>query len=710
MGLRINTNVDALNGYRSVNRNNAMLSGSLQRLSSGLRINKAADDAAGLVISEQMRAQITGLNQATANSETAVNMVQTAEGALDEMNTLFKKVRSLALHAANAAPNDKTQLLADQSELDNAVASITRIAKNTQFGTKKLLDGTLAAANSFDTNKIYRFDVGTQLLTRADFTAGQVCMVIDSSAETSTVFKMSTTLWADIGTSNTFSAAGNGSTVSALTASVIFGGNSIGSFFTSGVAANTANFAFSTEAITLRVEDTTFSLATATSASTFTGSAVVSWMNTVQSVYTVQQDASGLVVIRNSTGTVGATRDLELGFRAASFSTTEGSGGVISLNISLAGTFSTVSFGNNQATTIKTSGTAVFSGYSVTGGSLGETVAVVAGNGSALAGTANLRDILGNATNRLNTDAQMTISVAGKDYVFSNGETIGDMVSYINTQQTDYILDTDRDYGINMVRSNIGAGGASTDLAISLRDSAGRLSYMKPLATDQVELTSGVTGSAVPGSNDGGIDNGVNILAHLEGAGLPGGRINLVSTSDDASVLRNNGNGIEISTDTEWAKRAEAVTANLTNGALFQTGANSGQLVGVDIKDVSATKLGLGADSTRSLLSLQSIVDKQALVNGLFNQALAVIDKAIDDVTSLRGELGAFQANTLETGLNSLRTTNENLSAAESTIRDTDFAKESSTFAKNQILVQASTSMLAQANQTSQNVLSLLGR
>ena len=88
---------------------------------------------------------------------------------------------------------------------------------------------------------------------------------------------------------------------------------------------------------------------------------------------------------------------------------------------------------------------------------------------------------------------------------------------------------------------------------------------------------------------------------------------------------------------------------------------------------------------------------------------MKVIDAAINDITNQRGKLGAFQANTLESGLNSLRVSKENLTAAESTIRDVNFAEESAAFTRNQILVQASTSMLAQANQMPQSVLKLLG-
>ena len=148
MSLRINNNPASVNGIKNLQKNSMMVGKSMEKLSSGLRINRAADDAAGLIISEQMRAQITGLSTAVSNTESAVNMIQTAEGALDEMNTLLNKARSLALASANEGVNDQAQLAANQSELDNIVSSITRIAENTQFGTKKLLDGTLSTAKS----------------------------------------------------------------------------------------------------------------------------------------------------------------------------------------------------------------------------------------------------------------------------------------------------------------------------------------------------------------------------------------------------------------------------------------------------------------------------------------------------------------------------------------------------------------------------------
>ncbi|MHC5068412.1 MAG: flagellin, partial [Planctomycetota bacterium] len=143
-----------------------------------------------------------------------------------------------------------------------------------------------------------------------------------------------------------------------------------------------------------------------------------------------------------------------------------------------------------------------------------------------------------------------------------------------------------------------------------------------------------------------------------------------------------------------------------TAGATFQIGANAGQTVTVELGSMTASDLGIGGSGSYD--SLQGLKGS-SLITGNATEALKVIDSAIDDVTNTRGNLGAVQANALETTLNSLRVTSENLTAAESVIRDVDFAAESAEFTKNNILIQASTSMLAQANQLPNNVLQLLG-
>ncbi len=142
---RIKHNISAINTQRQLGNAAFDSAKTLEKLSSGEKINRAADGPASLVISEQMRAQIAGLEQAIDNSESGISMVQTAEGALQEVNRLLVDVRQLAIHASNAGVNDEKMLEADQAEIDNALATIERIAQNTQFGTKLLLNGSRGA-------------------------------------------------------------------------------------------------------------------------------------------------------------------------------------------------------------------------------------------------------------------------------------------------------------------------------------------------------------------------------------------------------------------------------------------------------------------------------------------------------------------------------------------------------------------------------------
>ncbi len=142
MSLRINTNMSALNALRNVERASDGFGRSIEKLASGLRINRSADDPAGLIRSEDLRAQITGLEQAIANSQDATNLVKTAEGALEEVHNLLRSMRQLAVASGNTGTNDLTALQANQNQIASAIDSINRIAAQTQFGTKKLLDGT----------------------------------------------------------------------------------------------------------------------------------------------------------------------------------------------------------------------------------------------------------------------------------------------------------------------------------------------------------------------------------------------------------------------------------------------------------------------------------------------------------------------------------------------------------------------------------------
>jgi flagellin len=142
MGLAINTNVEAMNAYRNLSHTQNSLSKSLERLSSGLRINRAADDAAGLSISENLKSQINGFKRASANAQDGISLLQTAEGALNETTSLLQRVRDLAVQASNTGANDTAARAAISSEVTQSLAEIDRISSATVFGSKNLLDGS----------------------------------------------------------------------------------------------------------------------------------------------------------------------------------------------------------------------------------------------------------------------------------------------------------------------------------------------------------------------------------------------------------------------------------------------------------------------------------------------------------------------------------------------------------------------------------------
>lgn len=179
--LGLANNVGALNAQHNLTRSSDKLNTSIERLSSGFKVNRGADGPAALVISEKQRAQIAGLRAAIDNSEKAVAVVQTAEGALNEINSLLVKVRSLAIDSANTGVNDEDALAANQAEIANALDTINRVASNTQFGEKKLLDGSSGlSGTSSDTDVTF-------LKATSSTSAGSYAIAVSTAAERANV-------------------------------------------------------------------------------------------------------------------------------------------------------------------------------------------------------------------------------------------------------------------------------------------------------------------------------------------------------------------------------------------------------------------------------------------------------------------------------------------------------------------------------------------
>src|SRR3982074_3270873 len=173
MGTRINTNVEAFNAQRNLQLTAMQYSKSVEKLSSGLRINRAGDDAAGLSISEKLRAQSKGLGQAQRNAQDGVSMIQTAEGALNETHSILQRMRELSVQAAHGTltSNDPTAI---SSELTALGKEVDRIGQTTQFNTKNLLDGglntTLSAGSTVKQGLMLSTSAGGVAISSLDVT------------------------------------------------------------------------------------------------------------------------------------------------------------------------------------------------------------------------------------------------------------------------------------------------------------------------------------------------------------------------------------------------------------------------------------------------------------------------------------------------------------------------------------------------------------
>ncbi len=195
--MRIKHNISSLNSLRHAGNTMDRVKDSLQKLSSGLSINSGADSPANLIASERMRGRIIGLQQAHENASLSVSIVQTAEGALNEISSILLRLKQLTVHAANEATNDKQMLAADQQEIEHLLSSLDRIAKNTVWGTKNLLDGSMGVNGTtvgenlrFISAEVYTnmspedgFEIDiTQVATRAE-KKGSIAIDVDNMGE-----------------------------------------------------------------------------------------------------------------------------------------------------------------------------------------------------------------------------------------------------------------------------------------------------------------------------------------------------------------------------------------------------------------------------------------------------------------------------------------------------------------------------------------------
>lgn len=585
MALTVNTNIASMNAQRTLGGSTNALSTSLERLSSGSRINSAKDDAAGLQISNRLTSQINGLSVAVKNANNGVSIAQTAEGAMQESTNIMQRMRDLALQSANGSNSDSDRV-ALQEEFNALSGELTRIADSTSFGGQKILNGDMSNIS---------FQVGANANETVSFGLSDV-----SASALKGTFS---------------SASAQGTAATGLQATVV--GNVVTQ---DGVAGATA--------------------------STVTGSAAaeLDYSTTNKLSFTVNDKQINLdktfankdALINEINNQLGADSNVVVAETAAA------DGTLVFTNASGTGVKITTGLTDNDTTRL-----------------LG-TPTVVAGTPSTSSG-APVAD---------NTE----LGLAGK---FS-----------INGKDVD-VITTD---SLSSIQTKI---GALTDTGVTASISDGRIT-LKSADGAAIELA-GQTGKdtlsklgLTAGTTQAKLDANTSIT-------LNGTEIKLDKGSDMDSIVT----AINTASTGVSASKNDNGTLKLFSGAESFSVADGKEGTGL-------SKLGLAANTFNGVVVESSVSNLDITSAEGAQQAISVLDGAMQQIDSERAKLGAVQ-NRFESTISNLQNVAENASASRARIMDTDYAAESANLAKNQIMQQAGTAMLAQANQLPQAVLSLLG-
>jgi flagellin len=630
MALSITNNISSLIAQQNLSNSTNSLNTSLQRLSSGLKINTGADGPAALVISNEQGAQIAGLKSAIDNTNQAVSLVQTSEGALSTVNDLLVQIRGLALSAANSAVNDPTALAADQAQIKNALDTINRIANNTQFGTKKLLDGSAG--------------ISTTLLAPAGATAAKFSVVSDAGVPSGN-YDINVTQAAQKarvnGTSGTTGASLAADDVLTLNSTTI----NLAKGDTHSQIADTINQVTSQTGVSASVV-TTAGFTTGTTAA-------------------VSTTGDDLATVNQFHGT-GAGGVLQAG-DSIKYS------GVDAFGRTYSGTFTYGPTGSGDSGTtfsdlLNAIQTQVDNG--ATAGAHGDVGLTASGN-TFIESDASQATSIVTSPSTLTADTSVSLSLSN-----GTGGSIDQTNKVAGDVLEEHVSLLSQDYG--------------KTATITVKDQTGATGFTA------AGVTQTATGQDVAGTINGqtGVGSG-NVLSGPAGTSLAG-----------LSVLINQLNNNNPFETEGSATGTDVGTLALSDNTLtFQIGANAGQFAKLAIDDTRIDHLATGINNVSNFTNLGKIDVTTA--QGA-QDSLALVDAAINQISTVRGSLGAFQTNTLQATASNLATTLTNTTSAQSVIRDTDFAAETANFTKSQVLVQAGTTVLANANATAQLVLTLL--
>jgi flagellin len=652
MGFRINTNVAALSAHNSAVMNNRSLDNSLSRLSSGLRINKAADDASGMAIADSLRSQANSLGQAVSNANDGISLIQTADGAMDAQLKILDTIKTKAIQAASDGQTTSSRA-SIQKDVNRLLEQLDNIAKTTSFNGQVLLSGKFA-------NKEFQVGAYSNQTIKASINNTQSMAI--GSIQTTTDLNQ----FGNIG--NLAATASVGST----TISVAETGLGIGD--TIKIAGQTSTFTITD--VSGNSSGATITLDSALTKQITAGSVIAVDTNATNNIstgttYTV---ASASYILSGAVGDTGLAVGDILDMKTSSGATavqrtitkiTTASNGDMTLTLD-----STITLSASGGVTVNTSSAMgdAFTGadyvqYNVEGTSLiGVQMTDSSGNGVAAGGLGRVADLINETTDTTGVKATATVSQTGSSLVTA-GTLTSDItingVTILSAGDTLVAGDTDNKLK-NAINSNKDLTGVSATLTTE-----GKLN----LTTDgRVMTLSGMTSTA-------NITDG--------------------TYAGDLNITKNN---VEILNVTAAHYSDAALQTTQTKAGRFDNVAESNTLSDLVTgqKDSNGDGVVNNDDAVGLLMTREGA-----------NLAMNITEAAITALDATRADLGSVQ-NQLSVTVNNISVTQVNVKSAESAIRDVDFAAESANFSKFNILAQSGSYAMSQANAVQQNVLRLL--
>jgi flagellin len=652
MAMVINSNIMSLNAQRNLTLSQNELNTSMERLTSGKRINSAADDAAGLAIANRMTSQVRGLDQAVRNANDGISLIQTAEGALEESTNILQRMRELSIQSANGTYSEGNRSTLN-AEVKQLTEELNRISETTAFNGQKILDGSLGKTSlqvGSEANEIISFQIQSM-----------DAKTLGMGSTSSDVLGAATSLTGITFENNSVTI--NGQSIMGIGESWVQGTDNMQELVTAStyaeLAATTAGdgvLAGGDEfAVTLtNLDDTqtviavtgTESLQELADALNEKGGGLISASVTDEGKLSISaENVTSIAIVDDTAGTAAGTMAASAN---ASLALTSDNGDPIVVERGSAGDSSdleALGFRENNkpgviegaagdGTTQLASGDVTINGVKVGAGESGDLQDTVA------------------AINKVSDQTSVTANA------FTSVE--------IDTSDVGTTGFAAGDFSLNGV---IVAGSGATDLAgvvSAINDVTKDTGITATLSGSQLRLEGDVS-SITFGDDTGAKDSGAALQTVLDLTTAPADTIGGVKLTSDS------GSPISVDVTANGALATGLLDANTTANGKFGAAVNS-----IDISTVAGAQ-----------------------------KAIGIIDNALDTINSTRGDLGAV-SNRLDFTINNLSSISENVSAARSRVEDADFAKESANLSRAQVLQQAGTAMLAQANAAPQQVLSLL--